>query len=156
MVCHFLAATNWKLKPRKSKHSMQMADHEVGPQRGMELPSWLPGEPKNGGSQSSWVGTAGHDWWFWQLKSEGGCRETNGFISGLAKSRARSETPMMQPRFEQAWRLRWCGMLCCAVAKAFAAFLLDMILCLGSFGTIPWGHEVEGGFRFAGLAGVVV
>ena len=83
-------------------------------------------------------------------------RKTNGFISGLAKSRARSETPLMQPRAEQAWRLRWCGMFCCAAAKAFAASFLDMPLCLGCDGTTPWGHEVEGDLRYAGLAGVAV
>ena len=32
-------------------------------------------------------------------------KETNGFLTGLAKAQARSETPLMQRRVEQAWRM---------------------------------------------------
>ena len=37
-------------------------------------------------------------------------RETSGFITELAKARARSETTLMRKRAEQAWRMRWCGL----------------------------------------------
>ena len=54
--------------------------------------------------------------------------ETRVFLSLLAKARARSETPVMRRRVEQAWRLRWGAMLACTAARAFAASLLDMRL----------------------------
>ena len=43
-----------------------------------------------------------------------------GFLTGLAKARARSEPPLMQRRVEQAWRMRWSWLLGCAAAKAVA------------------------------------
>ena len=79
-------------------------------------------------------------------------KETNGFLTGLAKARARSETPLMQRRVEQAWRMRWSWLLGCAAAKAVAASLLEMQGCVGTDGASPAGHEVEGDFRYAGLA----
>ena len=89
------------------------------------------------------------------LAVEVGCRfskETNGFLTGLAKSRARSEIPLMRKRVEQAWRLRWSWLLGCAAAKAVAASLLEKQGCVGADGASPAGHEVEGDFRYAGLA----
>ena len=78
--------------------------------------------------------------------------ETNGFLTGLAKARARSETPLMQRRVEQAWRMRWSWLLGCAAVTAVAASLLEMQGCVGTDGASPAGHEVEGDFRHAGLA----
>ena len=44
--------------------------------------------------------------------------ETNIFLRLLAAARARSETPLLHRRVEQAWRLRWSGMLACAEAAS--------------------------------------
>ena len=63
----------------------------------------------------------------------------NGFLTGVAKARARSETPLMQRRVEQAWRMRWSWLLGCAVAKAVAASLLEMQECVGTDGGISSG-----------------
>ena len=79
-------------------------------------------------------------------------KETNGFLTGLAKARARSETPLMQRRVQQAWRMRWSWLLGCGAAKAVAASFLEMQGCVGTDGASPAGHEVEGDFRYAGLA----
>ena len=46
--------------------------------------------------------------------------QTCAFLSQLADTRARQETPLMRRRAEQAWRLRWGGrggMLACAAAR---------------------------------------
>ena len=75
--------------------------------------------------------------------------ETRGFLSSLAISRARSELPLMRKRAEQAWRMRWGGMLACAVARAVASSLLDLHLSHGGDGRTPAAHEVD---RYAGLA----
>ena len=45
-----------------------------------------------------------------------GSEETRLFLSLLAKARARSETPVMRRRVEQAWRLRWVAMLAWTVS----------------------------------------
>ena len=58
----------------------------------------------------------------------------------------------LQRRVEQAWRMRWSWLLGCAAAKAVAASLLEMQGCVGTDGASPAGHEVEGDFRYAGLA----
>ena len=79
-------------------------------------------------------------------------KETNRFVTGLAKGRARSETPLMQRRIEQAWRMRWSWLLGCAAAKAVVASLLEMQGCVGIDGASPAVHEVERDFRYAGLA----
>ena len=55
----------------------------------------------------------------------------------------------MQRRVEQAWQWSW--LLGCAAAKAVAASLLVQG-CVGTDGASPAGHEVEGDFRYAGLA----
>ena len=65
--------------------------------------------------------------------------ETCGFLTGLAKARARSETPFMQRRVEQAWRMRWSWLLGCAAAKAVAASLLEMQGCVVTDGDISSG-----------------
>ena len=81
--------------------------------------------------------------------------ETQTFLRLLAKARARGETALMKRRVEQAWRLRWCSILCCAAAKAFAASLLELRPAWGSDGEAPLSHEVVGDFRYAGLGGPV-
>ena len=78
-------------------------------------------------------------------------RETSGFISEVARARARSKTALMRKRAEQAWRMRWCGLFGCAAAKAFAASLLELQGSVGADGD-TLSHEVEGDFRHAGLA----
>ena len=62
--------------------------------------------------------------------------ETRMFLSLLAKARARSETPVMRCRVEQAWRLRWGAMLACTAARTLAASLLDMRLGGGVDGDV--------------------
>ena len=75
--------------------------------------------------------------------------ETSGFLTSLAKARARTETALMRKRAEQAWRLRWCGIFGCAAAKAFAASLLKLHGAVGVDGMTPATHEVEGDFCYA-------
>ena len=78
--------------------------------------------------------------------------ETRAFVTALAIARARSEIPLMRRRAEQAWRMRWGGMLACAVARAFASSLLDLSHSHGGDGITPASHEVDGDHRYAGLA----
>ena len=42
-------------------------------------------------------------------------------IKHLAKAWARAEPRILQMRAEQVWRLRWCSLLSCAAARAFAS-----------------------------------
>ena len=77
--------------------------------------------------------------------------ETMSFLGLLAKARARSETPLLRRRVEQAWRIRWGSMLACAAARAFAASLLDQRAPVGSDGNTPASHEVVADYRYAGL-----
>ena len=57
----------------------------------------------------------------------------------------------MRRRVEQAWRIRWGGMLACAAARAFAASLLEQRVPVGSDGSTPPSHEVVADHRYAGL-----
>ena len=57
--------------------------------------------------------------------------ETATFLRLLAAARARSESALLRRRAEQAWRMRWGGMLACAAARAFAASLLEQRSNLG-------------------------
>ena len=57
----------------------------------------------------------------------------------------------MRRRTEQAWRMRWGGLLACAAAKAVASLLLDMLHSHGVDGKAPLSNEVEGDHRHAGL-----
>ena len=77
--------------------------------------------------------------------------ETRRFLSLLAKAKARSEPHILRKRVEQAWRLRWGGILACAAARAFAASLLDLRLAGGVDGDVPASHEVVNELRHAGL-----
>ena len=79
--------------------------------------------------------------------------ETSVFLNLLGQTRARSETPVMRRRGEQAWRLRWGAMLSCTAARAFAASLLDLRLGGGVDGDVNNTHEVVNEARHAGLRG---
>ena len=68
--------------------------------------------------------------------------ETSTFLRLLATARARSETPVLRKRAEQAWRLRWSTMLACTAARAFAASLLEPRSNGGGDGQIPLSTEV--------------
>ena len=78
--------------------------------------------------------------------------ERRGFLSALAIARARSEIPLMRKRAEQAWRMRWGGMLACTVARAVASSLLGLTHSHGGDGNVPAAHEVDGDHRYVGLA----
>ena len=78
--------------------------------------------------------------------------ETGKFVSALAIAHARHELPLMRKRAEQAWRMRWSGMLACTAARAVVSSLLDLQHCHGGDGTTPHAHEVDGDHRYAGLA----
>ena len=79
--------------------------------------------------------------------------EATDFVSQLAKTKARSEPFLVRQRMEQAWRLRWTGLLTCAAARSFAASLLGLDEGRGADGFAPRSHEVECDHRFAGLSG---
>ena len=79
--------------------------------------------------------------------------EATDFVSQLAKAKARSEPFLVRRRMEQAWRLRWTGLLACAAARSFAASLLGLHGGRGADGFAPRSHEVECDHRFAGLSG---
>ena len=72
--------------------------------------------------------------------------ETRGLLSALAIART-----MMRKRAEQAWRMRWGGMLACTVAPAVASSLLGLIHSHSGDGNVPTAHEVDGDHRYAGL-----
>ena len=50
-----------------------------------------------------------------------------------------------------SWRLRWCGLLTCAAARAFAASLLERRPAEGADGEAPSVEEVLNDCRFVGL-----
>ena len=72
--------------------------------------------------------------------------ETITFLSKLAKAR------LLRRRAQQVWRIRWCAVLSCAVARAFAASLLGL-RPVGSDGSTPFSHEVLTSWRHLGLEG---
>ena len=74
-------------------------------------------------------------------------RETLTFLSLLAKAKCRSEPRLLKQRAEQAWRLRWCSILGCAAARAFAASLLNLRTAGGADGSTPLAHEVLSEWR---------
>ena len=77
-------------------------------------------------TQSLWVREMEQSWlcWHWKLAA-GGSTETVTCLTLLAAARARSESALMRHRVEQAWRMRWAGILGCAAARAFASSLLE-------------------------------
>ena len=74
-------------------------------------------------------------------------KETLTFLSKLAKAKSCSEPQLLKRRAEQAWRMRWCSILCCAAARAFAASLLDLRTSGGVDGSTPFTHEVLSEWR---------
>ena len=79
-------------------------------------------------------------------------RRDQGVCERIGHRRARHELPLMRKRAEQAWRMRWGGMLACTAARAVASSLLDLQHCHGGDGNTPFAHEVDGDHRYAGLA----
>ena len=78
--------------------------------------------------------------------------ETSSFLAQLAKAKSREETPLFQKPAEQAWRLRWAGILGCAAAKAGATSLLELKVAHGADGDVPSCSEVLVDHRYDGLA----
>ena len=58
---------------------------------------------------------------------------------------------LLKKRAEQAWRMRWCCLLACAAARAFAASLLERRGPGGEDGETPSVHHVVNDWRFASL-----
>ena len=77
--------------------------------------------------------------------------ETATFLTLLAAARARSESALMWRRVEQAWRMRWAGILGCAAARAFASSLLEQRPSGGVDGVTPLLPDLLSDFRHAGL-----
>ena len=77
--------------------------------------------------------------------------ETATFLTLLAAARARSESALMRRRVEQAWRMRWAGILGCAAARAFASSLLEQRPSGGVDGVTPLLPDLLSDFRHAGL-----
>ena len=78
-------------------------------------------------------------------------QETATFLRLLAAAKARNECTLLRKRAEQAWRLRWAGMLACSVARAFASFLLEQRGNGGVDGETPALTDLLSESRFAGL-----
>ena len=74
-------------------------------------------------------------------------RETQAFVTQLARAKARGETQLMRRRAEQGWRFRWGSILACAVARAVASTMLEL-----PGAHVLLSHDVEWECRFAGLA----
>ena len=75
--------------------------------------------------------------------------ETVTFLRLLAASRARSESALLRRRAEQAWRMRWGGMLACDAARAFAASLLEQRSNVGGDADPPLIYDVLSKLRHA-------
>ena len=82
-------------------------------------------------------------------------QETATFLRMLAAARARGECTLLRKRAEQAWRLRWAGMLACSAARAFAGSLLEQRGNGGADGVTPALPDLLSEFRHAGLASPV-
>ena len=77
--------------------------------------------------------------------------ETIAFIRHMAKARAREEPFIFRKRAEQGWRMRWCSLLACTAARAFAASLLARRVPGGVDGETSNVHSVLCDWRFAGF-----
>ena len=77
--------------------------------------------------------------------------ETIAFIRHLAKARARGEPIKIKKRAEQGWRMRWCSLLACGAARAFATSLLEQRVPGVVDGETPNVHSVLSDWRFAGF-----
>ena len=69
------------------------------------------------------------------------------------KAKARSEPRLLRRRAEQAWRMRWSGILSCTAVRAFASSLLELCATAATDGPTPPTHEVLTSFRHAGVEG---
>ena len=90
-------------------------------------------------------------WWGQERGVEVGSRwsrESQDFISQLARARARQEQPLLRRRAEQAWRHRWGSMVSCVVAVADS--LLGLPRALGA--DTPLLQDVERDLLAAGFA----
>ena len=79
--------------------------------------------------------------------------EATDLMSQLVKANGRSEPFLVRRRTEQAWRMRWTGLLACAAARSSAASLLGLHGGRGADGFAPRSHEVECDHRFSGSSG---
>ena len=77
------------------------------------------------------------------------------FLRLLAAAHARSESALLRRRAEQAWRMRWGGMLACAATLAFAASLLEQRSNVGGDANPALISDVLSEFRHTGLGGVL-
>ena len=77
--------------------------------------------------------------------------ETATLLRLLAAARGRSGSALLRRRAEQAWRMRWRGMLACAAARAFAASLLEQRSNVGGDADPPLISDVLSEFRHNGL-----
>ena len=85
----------------------------------------------------------GSFWWQPDAgRNEPSSEETIAFIRHLAKARAREEPFILRKRAEQGWRMRWCSLLACAAARAFAASLLAQRTQGSVDGETPNVHSV--------------
>ena len=116
---------------------MQTAPPDVTQLKGMEWRSRRQSGRKWPLTQSSWARTAVPSLWCWRWRLGRRSGETRGFLSQLARARAREEVPFLRRRAEQAWRLRWGAMLGCAAAKAVASSLLNLLDSHGGDGRTP-------------------
>ena len=99
--------------------------------------------PRVGSARSqSQVGGAGRRCCWAMVRGGSEFHQTSG------KSTARSEPTILRKRAEQAWRMRWCGLLACAAARAFAASLLERGAAGGADGETPTVHHVVNDWRF--------
>ena len=73
------------------------------------------------------------------------------FLRLLATAHARSETPVLRKRAEQAWRFRWSTMFACIAMRAFAASLLEQRSNGGGDGQILLSTEFLSDHRHARL-----
>ena len=88
------------------------------------------------------------------LASEVGGRwstETATFLTLLAAAKARSEGVLLRRQVEQAWRMRWAGLLACAAARGFASTLLEQRSSGGGDGVTPLLPDLLSDFRHVGL-----
>ena len=68
--------------------------------------------------------------------------ETQDFLCALAKAKAQSAPPLLQSKVRSAWLRRWCRILACTAAKAFASSLLDSGASAGVDGDTPTTQQV--------------
>ena len=68
--------------------------------------------------------------------------EAHSFVCQLAKAQALSVSRILKGRATQAWHHRWCSLLACTSARAFALSLLERRPALGCDGDTPSTSDV--------------